>query len=75
MGAVRKRYCGVPDPLFLGCCALYVANRWLVKPHFPSAVFHDWCNDLLLIPCALPPLLLVHCWLGLRRRWPPPCAK
>ena len=69
---MTRRHCGVADPLFLSCCALYVANRWLVKPHLSGAVFHDWFNDLLLIPCALPPLLLVHRWLGLRDHDGPP---
>jgi hypothetical protein len=60
------------DPLFLVCCTLYVVNRWVVKPHVHLLFFHAWFNDVLLIPCALPPLLLVHRWLGLRARdgWP-----
>jgi len=29
-------------------------------------------NDMLLIPCALPPLLLVQRWLGLRTMDDPP---
>jgi len=54
------------DPLFLGCCALYAVNRWVVKPHFQGAFFHSWLNDALLIPCALPLLLWVHARLGWR---------
>jgi ubiquinone/menaquinone biosynthesis C-methylase UbiE len=61
-----KRFGYVFDPLFLVCCALYAANRWLIKPHCHIAFFHNWFNDVLLIPCALPPLLLVHRWLHLR---------
>ncbi|HEY3854124.1 MAG TPA: class I SAM-dependent methyltransferase [Verrucomicrobiae bacterium] len=61
-----KRFGFVFDPLFLICCGLYAANRWWIKPHFHSAFFHDWFNDLLLIPCALPLLLLIQYWLGLR---------
>ncbi len=60
------------DPLFIICCGLYAANRWLVKPHCHIAFFHNWFNDLWLIPCALPPLLLAHRWLGLRRHDEPP---
>ena len=56
------------DPFVLICCALYIVNRWLVKPHLHFDVFTCWFNDVLLIPCALPPLLLVHEWLGLRLR-------
>lgn len=57
------------DRLFLTCVALYAVNRWVVKPrlgageHFLRGHF----NDLLVIPCALPPLLLLHRLLGLRR--------
>ena len=54
------------DPLCLVCCALYAANRWLIKPHCHIVFFHSWFNDTLLIPCALPPILLVQRWLGLR---------
>ncbi len=56
------------DPLFLLCCALYAANRWGIKPHTHIAFFHCWFNDLLLMPCAIPPLLLVHAWFGLREK-------
>ena len=61
----RFRY--LRDPLFIGACAAYAVNRWLLKPHLPHALLHNWFNDLLLIPCALPPLLLIHRWLGLRK--------
>lgn len=55
------------DPVFLFGVSLYAVNRWVVKPHCALIFFHSWFNDLLLIPCALPPLLLTHRWLGLRR--------
>jgi ubiquinone/menaquinone biosynthesis C-methylase UbiE len=61
-----KRFGFVFDPLFLLCCALYAANRWWIKPHCHIAFFHNWFADLLLIPCALPPVLLTQYWLGLR---------
>ena len=54
------------DPLFLVACSLYVLNRWWLKPHFHNLFLHGYFNDLLLIPCALPPLLLMQRWLGLR---------
>ncbi|MDB6065068.1 MAG: Methyltransferase type 12 [Pedosphaera sp.] len=69
-----KRFGYLRDPLFLLCCCCYALNRWWIKPHFHSAFFHNWFNDLLLIPCALPPLLLVHDRLGLRARNTPPSA-
>ena len=60
----RFRYCR--DGLFLVACLLYVANRWLVKPWCSAAVAQNWFNDLLLVPCALPPLLWTQRWLNLR---------
>jgi len=67
-----RRFGYVFDPLFLLCCALYAANRWWIKPHCHIEFFHSWFNDCLLIPCALPPLLLMHRVLGLRPRWAMP---
>ncbi len=61
-----RRFRYVFDPLCLFCCALYAANRWLIKPHCHIVFFHSWFNDTLLIPCALPPVLLAQRWLGLR---------
>jgi hypothetical protein len=54
------------DPLCLICTAAYVCNRLLLKPHFHSGFLHGYFNDLLLIPCALPPVLWLQRWLGLR---------
>lgn len=59
------RYLG--DPLFLLTSFAYALNRWVLKPRIHSAFLHDHFNDLLLIPCALPPVLLLQRWLGLRR--------
>jgi hypothetical protein len=53
--------------LFLLACLLYAVNRWGLKPRVHSPFLHGYFNDLLLIPCALPPLLLIQRWLGLRR--------
>src|SRR3954469_2013908 len=61
----RFRY--LADPLFLLCCVAYALNRWLVKPHVDSAFLHGYFNDLLLIPCALPPVLWLQRQLGLRQ--------
>jgi len=63
---VVRRFLYCRDPLFLGSCTLYVLNRWLLKPHLHSVFLRSHFNDLLLIPCALPPVLLIHRWLGLR---------
>ncbi len=67
-----KRFGYVFDPLFLICCALYASNRWLIKPHTHIAFFNNWFNDILVIPCALPILLLIHRKLRLRDHDRPP---
>ena len=62
-----KRFGYLRDPLFLLGCAAYSLNRFILKPHLSAPFLHNWFNDALLIPCALPPLLLAHRWLGLRK--------
>ena len=61
-----RRFRYLRDPVFLWGCVAYVVNRWLVKPHIHSGLFHSQFNDLWLIPCALPPVLWLHRRLGLR---------
>ena len=51
---------------------MYALNRWVVAPRVSWSFLHYWFDDLLLIPCALPPLLAVHRALGLRRHDGPP---
>ena len=71
-----KRFLYLRDPLFVAACALYALNRWLIKPHVEISLFDNWFNDALLIPCALPIVLLAHRWLGLRGHdLPPTCAE
>ena len=62
------------DRLFLTSVALYALNRWVVKPRLsPAETFlRGHFNDLLVIPCALPPLLLFHRLLRLRKTDAPP---
>lgn len=44
----------------------------MLKPRIPSEFLHSYFNDVLLIPCALPPLLALQRLLGLRRHDAPP---
>lgn len=62
------------DRLFLTSVALYALNRWVVKPRLATGehFLRGHFNDLLVIPCALPPLLLFHRLVGLRRTDAPP---
>src|ERR1043166_7211597 len=71
-GLALKTFGYLRDRLFLIGCILYAVNRWIIKPHLHVAFFQNWFNDSLLIPCALPPLLLAHRWLGLRNHHAPP---
>ncbi|HEX5708643.1 MAG TPA: hypothetical protein VFX96_15170 [Pyrinomonadaceae bacterium] len=66
------RYLG--DRLFLTSVALYALNRWVVKPRLATGehFLRSHFNDLLVIPCALPPLLLLHRLVGIRRTDAPP---
>lgn len=61
-----KKFRYIGDSLFLLSSALYALNRWCIEPHVRSHFMHFHFNDVLLIPCALPPLLLVQRWLRLR---------
>jgi len=50
-----------------------VINRWFLKPRFHQiGLLQNYWNDFFLIPCALPPLLYMHRWMGWRRsgKWP-----
>ena len=65
-GFVVKRFRYLRDGLFLASCSLYSLNRWLIKPHTHNTFLRYHFDDLLLIPCALPPLLLIQRHLKLR---------
>ncbi len=69
-----KPFLYLRDRLFLVCCALYALNRWELKPRTHNFFIHGYFNDVLLIPCALPPLLLMYRWVGLRNHDRPPTA-
>lgn len=61
----RFRYC--LDPVFLTAAALYLVNRWLLKPlESHAGFFHAYGNDLLCIPFCLPPCLWVYRRIRLR---------
>ena len=46
----------------------------MLKPRIHSRFLHDHFNDVLLIPCALPPFLLLLRWFKLRTHDRPPTA-
>lgn len=65
------------DPLFISGWCLYGINRWLLKPHLPAGetFLRGHFNDLLLVPCVLPLLLLVHRKFSLRQTDAPPSLR
>lgn len=67
-----KAFAYARDPFCLTACALYLANRWFLKPIVGWPFLHDHFNDLWLIPAALPPVLWLQRRLGLRSHDRPP---
>lgn len=70
--APRFRY--LRDPVFLVAVALYLLNRFVVRPATgdPGDFFHCYLNDVLCLPFWMPPLLWICRGLGLRRHDAPP---
>jgi ubiquinone/menaquinone biosynthesis C-methylase UbiE len=60
------------DPVCLSACLLYALNRWLIGPACPWPFLHQYFDDLLLIPAALPIVLGLQRWAGLRDHDRPP---
>ena len=69
-----SRFRFIRDPLFLLCLSAYALNELLLKPASSAPFLHRYFSDLLLIPCALPPLLWVHRGVGIRTGDQPPLA-
>jgi hypothetical protein len=71
MGAWR---CYLADPLCWSGIAVYLLNRLFLRMGYlhGNAFFRGHLCDLLLLPCALPPLLFVYRCLGLRVHDRPP---
>lgn len=58
-GYARDRTCWL-------ACALYAMNRWAVPAALKNVFLRGYFNDCLLIPAALPLMLLLERRLGLR---------
>ena len=58
------------DGWFVCGCLLYLLNRWGIQPE--TGFLRNYFADILLMPCALPVLLQIQYWLGLRpgNSWP-----
>ena len=62
------------DRLFIVCVALYVVNRWLIKPMASIEFFHSHLNDLLCFPIWIPVLVSLLSLMRLRPSKEPPCS-
>jgi ubiquinone/menaquinone biosynthesis C-methylase UbiE len=62
------------DPICLSACTLYILNRWLIQPASSSPFLHRYFDDILLIPAALPIILGLQRWWGIRGHDGPPTA-
>lgn len=69
---VKFRY--LNDSLFRGCILLLLLNGLVLKRLSDAAFLHHYFNDCLLIPCALPILLLLQRILRLREHDQAPTA-
>jgi hypothetical protein len=69
---MMDRYRFWRDPIWAGCVAAYVLNRWGLQPWLQGGFMQAHFNDLLLIPAALPLMLEVHGWMGWRESGRPP---
>ncbi|MBT5705428.1 hypothetical protein N9B57_03745 [Verrucomicrobia bacterium] len=56
------------DPICWLACVLYVANRVWLANDGGGPIASGYFNDFLMIPCALPFILWVHCLLGWREK-------
>lgn len=67
-----RRFGYLRDPLCVAACLLYVLNRGWLRAHFGGDFLTGYCNDLLFIPAALPPVLWLQRKLGVRADDRPP---
>jgi hypothetical protein len=58
----------------LGCvaCLFYAVNRWGLPLAWKDAFLRNYFDDVLLIPAALPWVLWLQRWLGMRLTDAPP---
>jgi hypothetical protein len=70
----ERRFRYLRDPVFLTAVALYLLNRFAIKPYTGNTndFFHCWLNDLVCIPFWLPLILRLRRALGLREHDAPP---
>src|SRR5262245_6611326 len=69
-----RRFRFLRDPLFLSVVALYLLNRFVIKPGTGNSndFFHRWLNDLICVAFWLPPILGTLRLIGLRDHDAPP---
>lgn len=54
------------DAVCIASCAAYAVNRWAIPGALKGFFLRGYISDVLFIPAALPLMLWVYKWLGLR---------
>src|SRR5690606_28641027 len=54
---IKMNFKYLRDPLFICCVFLYFLNRFILKPQFSIAFFHNSLNDVICIPFWVPIML------------------
>lgn len=60
------------DPLFRCCVAIYLFNRWVLKPAFDWTFLHGYLNDVICLPIWGTVVVAITARLGVRDRTAPP---
>ena len=66
-----KNYSPLRDALWLASVALFVLNRYWIKPNFDGWFWHSSLNDVLCLPVWMPICAWVFAKLKLRDNAPP----
>ena len=66
-----KSYSPARDALWLVSVALFVLNKWWIKPNFAGWFWHGSLNDVLCLPVWMPICVWVFAKLKLRDNAPP----
>jgi len=73
MKTEHSKFSYLADPIFISCLFLYAINKFLIiRFDYLNILFLCYFNDILLVPCCLPPLLFVMHKIKLRRNHLPP---
>jgi hypothetical protein len=74
---VQRPFRYLLDPVFLAAVAIYVGNRFAIRPLIgaPGDFCHSYLSDLVCVPFLLPPMLRLERALGIRGHDAPPTVR